>query len=186
VRAHLASGRELDASSLHSGTCTRQRKLRSSLRPPPERDPPDSGRSSIATASSIHVHFNPLVRALDDSHPRRKSATSICWSRQLPERIHMLRGARLVLTDSGGPAGRSTEFGVPVLVMRLKTERPEAIRRWRPGGMVGVRTRIGSSASGHRPSCPTVGNATRHSTAQSLFGDGRASERIADVRTKRR
>jgi UDP-N-acetylglucosamine 2-epimerase (non-hydrolysing) len=42
--------------------------------------------------------------------------------------IHLMRHASVVLTDSGGLQEEAPSFGVPVLVMRAVTERPEGIQ----------------------------------------------------------
>lgn len=42
--------------------------------------------------------------------------------------VHLLKRATLVLTDSGGLQEEAPELGVPVLVMRKVTERPEGIQ----------------------------------------------------------
>jgi UDP-N-acetylglucosamine 2-epimerase (non-hydrolysing) len=44
-----------------------------------------------------------------------------------PALIHVMRCATLILTDSGGLQEEAPSFGVPVLVLRETTERPEAI-----------------------------------------------------------
>src|SRR5204863_7169005 len=41
--------------------------------------------------------------------------------------VHLLRRAHLVLTDSGGIQEEAPGLGVPVLVLRELTERPEAV-----------------------------------------------------------
>jgi len=42
--------------------------------------------------------------------------------------VHLMRHASLVLTDSGGLQEEAPAFGVPVLVMRQVTERPEGVQ----------------------------------------------------------
>ena len=88
--------------------------------------------------------------------------------------IQALRGADLVLTDSGGIQEEAPTFGTPVLVLRDVTERPEGVE-------AGVATLVGTDrdrileagtdalASGIRPD------------ASNPYGDGRAGERIADI-----
>ncbi len=41
--------------------------------------------------------------------------------------VHLLRHARLVLTDSGGIQEEATGLGIPTLVLRQTTERPEGV-----------------------------------------------------------
>ena len=83
----------------------------------------------------------------------------------------MLR-SDLVLSDSGGIQEEATALGVPLLVLRRTTERPEAIASGNvelvgtdPARIVGaVRRRLARKAGG---------------AASLPFGDGRAGERIA-------
>lgn len=83
-------------------------------------------------------------------------------------------GADLLLSDSGGMQEEAAALGVPMLVLREKTERPEAIAcgsaelvGTNPERIVAaVRRRLGSK---------------RRTMAALPFGDGRAGERIADV-----
>ena len=85
----------------------------------------------------------------------------------------MLRSA-LVLSDSGGMQEEAAALGVPLLVLRERTERPEAIAS---GSLelvgtdsdrivAAVRRRLGAS----RKPAPTL-----------PFGDGRAGQRIAAI-----
>ena len=41
--------------------------------------------------------------------------------------VHLMKNASLVLTDSGGIQEEAPSFGIPVLVMRTVTERPEGV-----------------------------------------------------------
>jgi len=93
------------------------------------------------------------------------------------EFVALLASAWLVVTDSGGVQEEAAALGRPLLVTRRSTERPEAVR----GGtarVVGahaddlveaISTLLDSPAAHDRMSRPVAG-----------FGDGRASERIAD------
>ena len=46
---------------------------------------------------------------------------------QYPDFALMMQRAKIILTDSGGVQEEAPALGVPVLVMREKTERPEAV-----------------------------------------------------------
>ena len=100
------------------------------------------------------------------------------------ELVRLLSNAQLVLTDSGGIQEEAPTFGVPVLVLREVTERPEGIE-------AGVAQLVGTdperilaaaesvldasapSPAEERPASPTG--------AENPYGDGRAGERIADI-----
>jgi UDP-N-acetylglucosamine 2-epimerase (non-hydrolysing) len=136
----------------------------------------------IALAHPSHrvifpVHFNPHVRALTAPILGDVENVHLLEPVSYPDSIHLLSRARLVLTDSGGLQEEAPSFGVPVLVLRVKTERPEAIEAGL-AELVGVdEDRIVARAADllARP----LGS-VRH-PMRNPFGDGRASERIADV-----
>jgi UDP-N-acetylglucosamine 2-epimerase (non-hydrolysing) len=87
-----------------------------------------------------------------------------------------MRRATLVLTDSGGVQEEAPALGVPSLVLRDRTERPEAIE-------AGLAVLVGP----HRERIAAEGirlltDPERYKAmarAESPYGDGRAGERIA-------
>jgi UDP-N-acetylglucosamine 2-epimerase (non-hydrolysing) len=94
------------------------------------------------------------------------------------ELISRMRDADLVLSDSGGMQEEAPAMGVPLLVLRAKTERPEGIA-------TGNAKLVGTSAT-------SIVRETRRLLAdpQALsamsrcafpYGDGQAAERIADI-----
>ena len=95
-----------------------------------------------------------------------------------PELVARLRTAHLILSDSGGVQEEAPALGVPLLVLREKTERPEAIA-------CGNARLVGTSAD-------AIGAAARRILADPAeharmarrvfpYGDGRAAPRIAAV-----
>ena len=87
-----------------------------------------------------------------------------------------MRRATLLLTDSGGIQEEAPSLGKPVLVMRDRTERPEAVEAGTVK-LVGVDSaRIVSEAR----RLLDDGVEYRHmSRIHNPYGDGRAAERIA-------
>ncbi len=91
--------------------------------------------------------------------------------------IHLLKNARIVLTDSGGIQEEATGLGIPTLVLREVTERPEGVE-------AGVLKLVGTDRE------VIVSEAEKLLTDQKLydamanaanpFGDGRAAERIVN------
>jgi len=121
------------------------------------------------------VHPNPLIfktakRML--RHPRIR----LLPPQSYPEILMLLRRAPFVITDSGGLQEEAVCLGKPVLVVREKTERPEVISSG-AGRLVGLNPaklslwtgRLLHDASLHR----------RMSHRRNLYGDGRASKRVA-------
>jgi len=85
----------------------------------------------------------------------------------------MLR-SDLVLSDSGGMQEEATAIGIPLLVLRDKTERPEAVAC---GNVELVGTDPARIVSAVRRRL----NGSRPPGASLPFGDGRAGERIAAI-----
>jgi len=127
------------------------------------------------------VHPNPSVRrtvfARLESNPRILLTEPLDY----PEFVHLMKRARLILSDSGGVQEEAPSVGTPVLVLRDVTERPEAIESgW--AEMVGTsRERIVEAAKRRL----SGGSATPESSSANPFGDGRAGERIAQALIER-
>ncbi len=126
------------------------------------------------------VHPNPAVSGpaarILGGHPRIHLVPPLDYA----DLVQLLSRVDLVLTDSGGIQEEAPTFGVPVLILREVTERPEAVE-------AGVAERVGTDAS-------TIVEAGERALAgwrerrmapgdlrPSPFGDGRAGERIADI-----
>ncbi len=90
--------------------------------------------------------------------------------------VDLMRRAYLVLTDSGGIQEEGPSLGIPIIVMREKTERPEAVE----AGTVRL-----AGTSEERIVGETIrllddpGARAAMSRVHNPYGDGHASERIA-------
>jgi UDP-N-acetylglucosamine 2-epimerase (non-hydrolysing) len=123
------------------------------------------------------VHLNPLVR---------EPAAEILGS---CERVHLIEPldvldmhnlisrSYLVLTDSGGLQEEAPAFGVPVLVVRTETERPEGVEAGTVR-VVGVETEAIYAAAHELLTDETAYQAMAH--AANPYGDGHACERIIE------
>jgi UDP-N-acetylglucosamine 2-epimerase (non-hydrolysing) len=89
--------------------------------------------------------------------------------------VHLLKCAALVLTDSGGLQEEAPAFGVPVLVLRDITERPEGIEAGTVK-LVGTGTERIISETQHLLEDPQAYAQMAH--AINPYGDGHASPRI--------
>lgn len=89
--------------------------------------------------------------------------------------VHLLKQATLVLTDSGGLQEEAPSMGKPVLVLRHKTERPEAVEAGTARLVGPVRARIVEWAA---RLLDDPAEYRRMAQATNPYGDGRASERI--------
>ena len=87
----------------------------------------------------------------------------------------------LVLTDSGGIQEEAPSLGKPVLVMRDTTERPEGVA-------AGTLKLVGTDESIiYREFGRLLSDSEKYeamSRASNPYGDGHASERIADILAK--
>jgi UDP-N-acetylglucosamine 2-epimerase (non-hydrolysing) len=98
-----------------------------------------------------------------------------CGHRELVERM---RAADLILSDSGGIQEEAPALGVPLLVLREKTERPEAIASGN-ARLVGTRTdRIIAEARRLLDDPAALAAMSRPAFP---FGDGRAAPHIARI-----
>ena len=124
------------------------------------------------------VHLNPTVQRtaheLLNGCPRVRLVGPLDYATF----VALLARAHLVLTDSGGIQEEAPALGKPVLVLREKTERPEAVA----AGVVRVvgtdRTRIVREASALLSDAAAYAAMAR---TVHVYGDGRAAARIAEV-----
>jgi len=94
--------------------------------------------------------------------------------------VDLARRAHLLITDSGGVQEEAPSLGKPVLVLREKTERPEAVEAGTAelvgtdvGKVVGAATRLLDDADEY----------DRRRRIHNPYGDGHASERIGEFLT---
>jgi UDP-N-acetylglucosamine 2-epimerase (hydrolysing) len=124
------------------------------------------------------VHPNPQVQA-----PVRTVLDGVANVALVPPQeylpfVYLMTRAHFILTDSGGIQEEAPALGKPVLVTRDTTERPEAIAAG-TARLVGTdSTRIVAEAERLLTS-PDAHRAMAQ--AHNPYGDGRASERIAEV-----
>jgi len=128
------------------------------------------------------VHLNPNVQ-----EPVNRLLRDIPHITLLPPLdygpiVHLMKNAALILTDSGGLQEEAPSLGIPVLVMRETTERPEGVD-------AGTLRLVGTDTS------RIVQEATRlledqseyvkMAKASNPYGDGHAAERIVAALLKK-
>ena len=91
-----------------------------------------------------------------------------------PLTIGLVSRAAMILTDSGGLQEEAPSFGVPVLVLREVTERPEGLD-------VGCSRIAGTSAAGIVAAFERWRGEGHRCAAANPYGDGRSGERIAEI-----
>jgi UDP-N-acetylglucosamine 2-epimerase (non-hydrolysing) len=92
--------------------------------------------------------------------------------------VDLMRRAHILLTDSGGIQEEGPSLGKPVLVMREKTERPEAVEA---GTAMLVGTDAGRIVSETVRLLEDPAEYSRRARIHNPYGDGQASGRIADA-----
>jgi UDP-N-acetylglucosamine 2-epimerase (non-hydrolysing) len=92
--------------------------------------------------------------------------------------VDLMRRAWILLTDSGGIQEEGPSLGKPILVMREKTERPEAVRAGTVRLVGTDPDRIVEQASLLLDDQAQYGSMAR---VHNPYGDGRASARISDA-----
>ncbi|MGI8989754.1 MAG: non-hydrolyzing UDP-N-acetylglucosamine 2-epimerase [Bryobacteraceae bacterium] len=124
------------------------------------------------------VHRNPNV--LDPVHRILGGCPNVSLIEPLDyvPFVDLMQRAYLLITDSGGVQEEGPSLGKPILVMREKTERPEAVEAGTVKLVGTDENRIVAEASALLDDRSIHG---RMSRVHNPYGDGRASSRIADA-----
>ncbi len=126
------------------------------------------------------VHLNPQVQRPVREILGACSRVRLIEPLAYTDFVALLCRAHVVITDSGGIQEEAPGLGKPVLVLREKTERPEAVAAG-VARLVGTdRGRIVAEATA------LLGDAAayaRMARPVHVYGDGRAAQRIAEVLT---
>ncbi len=121
------------------------------------------------------VHPNPNVigsaRELLSDHPRIHLLEPLDYL----DLVRVMAAADLILTDSGGIQEEAPTFGVPTLVLREVTERPEGVA-------AGAAVLVGTDPERILTEAQAVLQGEKGiRIAANPYGDGRAGRRIADI-----
>jgi UDP-N-acetylglucosamine 2-epimerase len=147
----------------------------------------DGGLSAICEAVRIlattmpidvvlPVHLNPRVKQAVLDHLMGCEAIRLVDPLKYVHFIYLMRLARLIISDSGGVQEEAAAMGVPVLIARNTTERPEAIES---GSHQLVGTSTTAIVSSARALLCDDALHSRTARPSTIFGDGKASDRIA-------
>jgi UDP-N-acetylglucosamine 2-epimerase (non-hydrolysing) len=135
-----------------------------------------AGRDDIELVYPVHP--NPNVRAVVNRHLDGAANVRLIEPLGYVPFVDLMRRAHLLLTDSGGIQEEAPSLGKPVLVMREKTERPEAVEAG-TARLVGTdEDRIVSETALLVEDDAEYG---RRSRVHNPYGDGQASVRIMDA-----
>ncbi|CAM3764811.1 UDP-N-acetylglucosamine 2-epimerase (non-hydrolyzing) [Alkalicoccus chagannorensis] len=124
------------------------------------------------------VHLNPVVRELADEILGDDSRIQLIDPLGVQDFHNFASRAHIILTDSGGVQEEAPSLGVPVLVLRDTTERPEGIE-------AGTLKLAGTEEENIYNDAKLLLNDDRAyeamSKASNPYGDGRASARIIEA-----
>ena len=127
------------------------------------------------------VHPNPKVQSIVRNNLGNLNRVYLTEPLDVEDMHNLMARSFLVMTDSGGLQEEAPALGVPVLVLRTETERPEAVE----AGTVEV---VGVEENLVYGKAATL--LTNHelyakmANAVNPYGDGHASERIVDLLVK--
>lgn len=124
------------------------------------------------------IHMNPLVRAAADEELGGCDRIRIIEPIEVFDCHNFESRSYLILTDSGGIQEEAPAYGVPVLVMRDTTERPEGVAAGTLK-LVGTSEEVIYSEFSRLLDDPAAYSAM--AKAVNPYGDGGACRRIADV-----
>lgn len=123
------------------------------------------------------LHPNPAVREPVAARLANREAIRLIEPQDYAPFVWLMSRAHLILTDSGGIQEEAPALGVPCLVTRAATERPEALHAGTallvgtdPDRILAAATSLLDDPAAH---CAMA-------RATNPFGDGRSAERIAD------
>ncbi len=124
------------------------------------------------------VHLNPKVQEPVSRILRGISHITLLPPLDYLPLVHLMKHAKLILTDSGGLQEEAPSFGIPVLVMREVTERPEGVD-------AGILKLVGTQTSQIiQETIRLLDNPTNYAQmakAANPYGDGYAAERIVEA-----
>lgn len=121
------------------------------------------------------VHLNPTVQATAEAVLKDSPAVHLIPPLDYLPFVYLMKQAQLIVTDSGGIQEEAPGMGIPVLVTRDTTERPEAIAAG-TARLVGTdEVALVAAATELLDDSAAYAAMAR---AKNPFGDGHAAERI--------
>lgn len=124
------------------------------------------------------VHLNPLVREIASEILGEDSRIHLIDPLEVIDFHNFLSRAHIILTDSGGIQEEAPSLGVPVLVLRNTTERPEGIEagtlKLAGTNQTNIYKLIKELLINHK-------EYDKMAKASNPYGDGHASERIVEL-----
>jgi len=133
------------------------------------------------------VHPNPNIDAAARRHLADHPHIRLTAPLDYPDMVAAMQAATLILTDSGGIQEEAPTFGVPVLVLREETERPEGVAAGvarlvgtDPGTIAREAASLLDDVAAHRAMASAPGSSGPGSSGTSPYGDGHSAARIVE------
>ncbi|MCL5746003.1 MAG: UDP-N-acetylglucosamine 2-epimerase (non-hydrolyzing) [Acidobacteria bacterium] len=124
------------------------------------------------------VHPNPNVQAPVKQHLAHLDNVLLLDPLEYVPFVDLMRRAHLLITDSGGVQEEGPSLGKPILVLREKTERPEAVQA---GTVKLVGTDVECIVRETNLLLDDQAEYERMARIHNPYGDGQASRRIGDL-----
>lgn len=124
------------------------------------------------------VHMNPIVRDTANSILGGEERIHLIRPIDVEDMHNLMSASYLIMTDSGGLQEEAPSCGVPVLVLRTETERPEAVTAGTVK-VVGVEEK--SIYDSAKLLLTDMTEYDKMAKAINPYGDGHASERIVQT-----
>jgi len=124
------------------------------------------------------VHLNPNVQEPVNRLLQGADGITLLPPLDYLPLVHLMKHATLILTDSGGIQEEAPAFGIPTLVLRDVTERPEGVQA---GALKLVGTATSVIVSEAARLLDDESAYAKMAWAVNPYGDGHAAERIAQA-----
>lgn len=124
------------------------------------------------------VHLNPTIKLIAEELLSQLNRVHLINPLDVQDFHNFMANSYLILTDSGGVQEEAPSLGVPVLVLRDTTERPEGVEAGTLK-LVGVNEDDIFDATHHLLSDKVEYN--KMSQATNPYGDGYAASKIVDI-----
>lgn len=121
------------------------------------------------------VHLNPNVRETVNRLLKGMEHITLLPPLDYLPLVHLMKHAKLILTDSGGIQEEAPAFGIPTLVLREVTERPEGVEA---GTLKLTGTSTSRIVEEARRLLDDESAYARMAGAVNPYGDGRAAQKI--------
>lgn len=124
------------------------------------------------------VHLNPNVQEPVNRILKNVEGVTLLPPLDYLPLVHLMKRSTLILTDSGGIQEEAPSFGIPVLVLRETTERPEGVEA---GTLKLVGTETSHIVQEVKRLLEDESEYGKMAKASNPYGDGHAAERIVEA-----